>query len=335
MLENCECWVVVSNFTEKGIVSRRYSKSIPIKEKDLNVLNTYYASILNYTKDDVLIGPLPVAYHPELLVLMYKFDIIDSEIKDKRIMDKEGKTLGVVSFFYNIQYDESILNSRKDILQQVKNWCNKFKDISQIDDSQIDTLNRQIKSVESMDLTNGIHIGSDEEYKLINRLLDFLAKSIRGQFDLQIISDTTAYLDIIKDIIFKYGSKSITSYKKDPNKLLSEIKIGTLSVHLQSSNDFKEFSKNKSFIYFAEIGDMYASQKTLYTFQSLVDSLANNEQCLLCIYSPNKQFNLPGSPLFDIASSATGKNLSVFELTNNQTLEPIIIFLYQLIERMQ
>ncbi|NHJ05824.1 MAG: hypothetical protein EAX90_13440, partial [Candidatus Heimdallarchaeota archaeon] len=198
MPNSCDCWVVISNFTEKGITPRIYSEDIPIKETELKVLNTYYASILNYTTEDSIIGPLPVAYHPELFVLLYRFDIIDNNVNDKRVIAVKGKTLGLITIFYNTKYDEIFVNSRKEIFDLLISWIKKFDNISQIDDFHINKLSEQIKNIELLDSYSDQEMGTDEEYKLINRQLDFLAKFVRGEFNLQIISDSLTYLDTLK-----------------------------------------------------------------------------------------------------------------------------------------
>ena len=335
MTEEENFWLVVSNFTDKGITPRIYSQGIPLNETELTMINTYYASILNHITDDAIVGPLPVAYHPELLVLLYRFDLVDSEIKDKRIISEGGKSLSVVTIVYRTSLDDFILESRRKIMELFTQWCKKFENISEIRKEQIDELSQEIKNLDQLETKVPQRFNSSDERKLLIRQLDFLRNFVRTKYTIEVVSDFPIFLHTIREILFSEGHYAITHYETDEYRHNFSILLSNIALEAKVSNEFKQSPKHRSFIYFAEVNGEKTSARTNEIFQKMVNSLGEKDQCLLMAYSPTKNIDFSNSPLFDTAKTASGKNISIIELSEYDSLESIITFMYQLIDRMQ
>ena len=328
-------WLVVSNFTDKGITPRIYSEGIPLNESELIMINTYYASILNHISDEALVGPLPVAYHPELLVLLYRFDIIDSEVKDQRIISEGGKCLSVITLIYRTSLDDFVLESRRKIIELFNQWINAFEDISEIQKEQIDSLYQGIEQLDQLETKVPRRFNSIDERKLLIRQIDFLRNFVQTKYSIDIVSDFPIFIHTMREILFSEGHYAITSYKTDQYRHNFAITLSNIAIEATVSNDYKNTSKHKSYIYFAEVNGQKTSKVTTKIFKKMVNSLGEDDQCLLMAYSPAKTINFSNSPLFETAKTASGKNLSVVEMTEYDSLESIITFMYQLIDRMQ
>ena len=335
MTEEDNFWLVVSNFTDKGIVPRIYSQGIPLSESELTMINTYTASILNHITDDAIVGPLPVAYHPELLVLLHRFHLVDNEIKDKRIISGGGKSLAVVTIVYRTSLDDFFLESRRNVMELLTQWCNKFENISEITEEQIKELSQEIEKFDQLETKVPQRFSSNDERKLLIRQLDFLRNFIRNKYSIEIISDFPIFLHTVREILFSEGHYAITQYTTDEYRHNFSVMMSNITIEAKVSKEFKSASKNRSYIYFAEVNGEKTSAKTNEIFQKMVHSLGEKDQCLLMAYSPSKKIDFSNSPLFDTAKTASGKNISIVELTEYDSLESINTFMYQLIDRMQ
>jgi len=335
MTEEDNFWLVVSNFTDKGITPRIYSQDIPLTKSELTMINTYYASILNHITDDAIVGPLPVAYHPELLVLLYRFDLVDSEVKDKRIISEGGKSLSVVTIIYRTSLDDFFLESRRNIMELLTQWSHKFENISEIREEQIKELAQEIEKFDQLETKVPRRFNSTDERKLLIRQLDFLRNFIRNKYTIEVISDFPIFLHTIREILFTEGHNAITHYETDQYRHNFSVLMSNISIEAKVSKEFKQSLKNRSYIYFAEVNGKETSKNTNEIFQKMVHSLGEKDQCLLMAYSPTKNIDFSNSPLFDTAKTASGKNISIVELSEYDTLESIITFMYQLIDRMQ
>ncbi|MHA1126722.1 MAG: hypothetical protein ACTSQX_13940 [Candidatus Heimdallarchaeota archaeon] len=335
MTEEDNFWLVVSNFTDKGITPRIYSQDVPLNESELIMINTYYASILSHISDEAIVGPLPVAYHPELLVLLYRFDLVDNEVKDKRIISEGGKSLSVVTIIYRTSLDDFFIQSRKNIMDLLAQWCNKFVNISEIQEEQIKLLKQEIEQFDQLETKVPQRFNSSDERKLLIRQLDFLRNFVKNKYAIEVISDFPIFLHTIREILFSEGHYAITHYNTDDYRHNYSVTMSNITIDAKVSNVFKHSSKNRSYIYFAEVNGESTSIKTNEIFQKMVNSLGEKDQCLLMAYSPSKHIDFSNSPLFETAKTASGKNISIVELTEYDTLESIITFMYQLIERMQ
>lgn len=335
MTEEDNFWLVVSNFTDKGITPRIYSQGIPLSESELTMINTYNASILNHITDEAIVGPLPVAYHPELLVLLYRFNLVDNEVKDKRIISEGGKTISVITIIYQTSLDDFFLESRRNVMELLAQWSHKFENISEIREEQIKELTREIEKFDQLETKVPRRFNSTDERKLLIRQLDFLRNFVKNKYTIDIISDFPIFLHTIREILFSEGHYAITHYETDQYRHNFSIMMSNISIEAKVSKEFKQTSKNRSYIYFAEVNGKETSKNTNTIFQKMVHSLGEKDQCLLMAYSPTKNIDFSNSPLFDTAKTASGKNISIVELSEYDTLESIITFMYQLIDRMQ
>ncbi|MGC9779890.1 MAG: hypothetical protein HZR80_11655 [Candidatus Heimdallarchaeota archaeon] len=147
MSSDYDYWISVSNFTDVGITPRVNCCNFPLNNDELNTITNSYASILNYILEKSIVGPLPVVNHRGLLVLVFKFEIIDNDVKDKRIVSEGGKTIGLLTLFYKIKLDEIFKKLHKKILQQITVWVKQYNNIRDINQVEITKLMDDINQI--------------------------------------------------------------------------------------------------------------------------------------------------------------------------------------------
>lgn len=103
-----------------------------------------YASILNYLFEKSIVGPLPVFNHKDLQVLAFKFEIVDNDVIDKRVVSNGGKTIGLLTLFYKVKLDAIFKQLHKNILLLISNWIKKFENIKEITQLELSKLMDEI-----------------------------------------------------------------------------------------------------------------------------------------------------------------------------------------------
>ena len=147
MSSDNDFWISVSNFTDIGITPRAHCNDFPLDNDELNTVTNSYASILNYILEKSIVGPLPVVNHRGLSVLVFKFEIIDNDVKDKRIVSEGGKTIGLLTLFYKIKLDKTFKRLHKKILQLITVWVKQYNNIRDINQAEITKLMDAINQI--------------------------------------------------------------------------------------------------------------------------------------------------------------------------------------------
>ena len=321
--------------TDEGLSPRVYSDDIPLSKKELLSIIIYYAVILNYGVEGTICGPLPAAYHPDLLVLFYKFFIKDKQVKDLRVSKAGHFTPAFIIIFFKATFDNIIMNMRKEVANKFAHWTLNYQDMSEISENDLQKLELSLNEIEPKQTDQTFEINSVKDSMLFIRQIDFLSNFVKEEYKLSIVSEDDKFLFILKKLFLTNGWDFIDNYHEINSSLNFEIKINKIKILFSKPTNTLIKPKNNSIIFFGDVSGSKTKESTIEFYKKILNKLNKNDQCLLYAFSTIGKINFQKSPLFNLSRLASGKNLSIVELENNFSLVPIINFMYQLIERKQ
>lgn len=325
----CDIGIILSSFGDTGIQAKAQNNSIPLRQEEFGIVMNYYASVLSYTADKSLIGPLPVAYHPELLIFIYNFQVKDRSVKDNRVKNNGYKTPGFVFFVVPTNYDDCFTYKKKEILDECYLWTQEFSDVAEVDKKGIQKLEQSIIT----HITPAVnHQVLEDDYsregKLLIRQIRLLSRVVVDSYNIHVLSNEPLYNTTIKRLLFRYGWDSVSHYTGNNGSFqLAMDKVGLWGSHLK---DFKMGGSkgSQSFILFLDMDENH-----IRMFERIIESLERNELCLMVYTDRTRPFDQ--SPYAHILTTkGMGKNISLVEATGSQkVLESVNTFFYQLIEK--
>jgi len=337
MSESEEFWLSISSFGDSGITPQIWSKNIPLDRKELVLVSNYYAVVMGSASDNSLIGPLPVAYHPELLVMISRFETVDHRLQDPRVVKEGYKTQAFFMIFFKSSLDEVMSQMRRRIIERLAGWTKKVAEIEKVKMTDLKEIYLFVERLRNQDqfkprIVSGEELGNR---KLFARQIDFFSKIVEKPHQIDIISEEPAFLLAVQEALIVNGWTFIKEFKQFPEKGSFKIEVDKVSITGYLPAEKKLKLKGKSIIYFAEVCGKNTDKTTVNLFNQIIESMIKKQQVLLVMFCNDGNINFEESLLFETAASAVGKSVQMVHLSPGKKnfMDSLVTFMYQLHEK--
>jgi hypothetical protein len=285
-MSNNSIFISVSLVDELGVSPYFLSENFSFDEaQHLNTL-TWFSAILNYSDVNSLIGPLPVFEQPDYEAIIYKFEVINKDSKDERIIANEYVTWGFFIVFFTLDHDESMSSIRKSIEEKMSDYTHPIKDKNDIKQEHIEDILQFI-------LTEIDEFKKEKQYKgkisdqlLVIRHLEMLSKLFNGKYEIAIVVDSENHLNMCRKL-FLNDWKNLQLFKQLDDHSF-ELFIANTRVNVNVMKEYqkiKRTTKHRSIAYMFNIeAEIMAQNDTEDIITKFIKETKRNDQLLLLPY---------------------------------------------------